>query len=77
MYIINNGISDEMSIDIRSLDIESLKRSGLISKYITNFQVSPNKKADCEGKVINIQVESTVGNQKYMQEAMIRIRTEV
>ena len=74
MYIVTNGESDSMSIDIESIDLESLKRSNLVSRYITDFQISPNKLNECENGIIDIIIQSSVGNQTYQQSFKVKLR---
>lgn len=73
LYVINNGEADDLNFSFDSFDFDSLKVEGLVSNYISDFQVFPDELTGTNN-MLTVKFESKVGKSKYVQSFRIRSR---
>ena len=76
LYIYNGGESDALGIDFSTLNVSNLRRTGLISSYVTNFNVWPGDKGSSLDDIAYIEYDITVGKYTYNQSFNINTRND-
>lgn len=74
LYITNNGESDTFGIDFENLDMDELRKTGLISQYVTGFEVTPTNALSAINNIANTYIRTTVGRITYTQSFNIKLR---
>lgn len=77
IYLINNGESvDYINTEYESLNIEFDKKD-ILSSYIENISIYPNKSTENEDGYVNILVKASVANASCVQQTKIKIRNSI
>ncbi len=77
LYVYNAGESDSLGIDFSALNLASLRRSGLISTYVTAFEVTPQTREEAEDDMATLRYTVTVGRSSFDQNFSMRIRNDI
>lgn len=75
-YIYDAGENDELSIDFETLDPAVLRRTGLISTYMTDFTVSPEEIGLSVDRVVSVSFKVDVGRASGAQSFSIKMRND-
>lgn len=74
LYILNNGESESFGIDFESIDMDDLKKTGLISTYVSGFEITPTTALGAVNNVVNIYIRTSSGRLTYTQSFNVKLR---
>ena len=74
LYFYNNGEQTALSIDYGALNQDELRRTGLLSDYVTTFEIDPSTKTFAIDKIVTADITITVDRSVFSQTLRVRLR---